>query len=81
VRAGRLDEARTLHHALAPLVAALFAEPNPAPLKAVLAQRGFGTAALRPPLTPASAEALHAVLAAVAFVDRSQGGDAAARPR
>lgn len=61
VKAGRLAEARAWHHHLAPLVAALFAEPNPAPLKAVLATLGFGSPVLRAPLTRASAEvAAHA---------------------
>jgi 4-hydroxy-tetrahydrodipicolinate synthase len=61
VKAGRLAEARAWHHHLAPLVAALFAEPNPAPLKAVLATLGFGSATVRAPLTRASADvATHA---------------------
>lgn len=53
-RAGRLGEARALHHALAPMVEALFAEPNPAPLKAVLAQLGRMRDAVRAPLLAAS---------------------------
>jgi 4-hydroxy-tetrahydrodipicolinate synthase len=47
-------EARRLAQALAPLVALLFAEPNPAPLKALLAQLGLVRNELRPPLVPAS---------------------------
>jgi len=60
IRAGRLADARTLHHALAPLVDALFAEPSPAPLKAVLARLGAIDGALRAPLLPAGAAAAQA---------------------
>ena len=41
LRDGRLADARRLSVALQPLVAALFAEPNPAPVKAVLAAQGW----------------------------------------
>jgi 4-hydroxy-tetrahydrodipicolinate synthase len=40
--------------ALQPLVAALFAEPNPAPVKAVLAAQGWCEDGLRLPFVPAS---------------------------
>jgi 4-hydroxy-tetrahydrodipicolinate synthase len=63
VQAGDLPRARRLHHALAPMVAALFAEPNPGPLKAQLATLGRIGPALRAPMTAASAPvaaALHA---------------------
>jgi 4-hydroxy-tetrahydrodipicolinate synthase len=53
-RAGRLAEARRLHAALAPLVAALFAESSPVPLKAALALVGAARDGVRPPLAPAS---------------------------
>lgn len=53
-RAGRLVEARRLHAALAPLVAALFAESSPVPLKAALALAGLARDAVRLPLAPAS---------------------------
>lgn len=55
VQAGDLPRARRLHHALAPMVAALFAEPNPGPLKAQLAALGRIGPALRAPMTVASA--------------------------
>ncbi|KQU75970.1 MULTISPECIES: 4-hydroxy-tetrahydrodipicolinate synthase [unclassified Rhizobacter] len=55
VQAGDLPLARRLHHALAPMVAALFAEPNPGPLKAQLAALGQVGPALRAPMTAASA--------------------------
>ena len=51
---GELDRARPLWQALAPLIPALFAEPNPAPVKALLAQQGWMDDALRAPMTPAS---------------------------
>ena len=62
-RAGRLVEARRLHAALAPLVAALFAESSPVPLKAALALVGVARDAVRLPLAPAS-EATRTRLAA-----------------
>ncbi|ASW53938.1 dihydrodipicolinate synthase family protein [Plantactinospora sp. KBS50] len=55
-RAGDAARGRALGHRLAPLSAALFAEPNPAVVKAVLhAQGRIATPAVRPPLLPASA--------------------------
>ncbi|WP_321871579.1 4-hydroxy-tetrahydrodipicolinate synthase [Paraburkholderia tropica] len=51
---GRLVEARVLWHALVPLVQAAFLEPNPAPIKAALAQCGRICNELRAPLTSAS---------------------------
>jgi 4-hydroxy-tetrahydrodipicolinate synthase len=54
-RDGRAAEARTLGHRLAPLSAALFAEPNPAVIKAVLHRLGeIPSPAVRLPLLPAS---------------------------
>lgn len=58
---GRLVEARSLWARLAPMIETLFAEPNPAPLKAVLATAGWIANELRPPLQPAS-DALRARL-------------------
>ncbi|HWV07063.1 4-hydroxy-tetrahydrodipicolinate synthase [Ralstonia sp.] len=57
-RAGRIDEARRLAGALAPLAALLFAEPNPAPLKALLSAQGSIGADTRAPILPVS-ESLH----------------------
>lgn len=64
VRAGRLAEARATVAALVPLIRALFAEPNPAPVKAALALRGRIRDELRLPMTPMS-EAGRARLARV----------------
>lgn len=59
---GRLTEARPVWQALQPLIALLFAEPNPAPLKAWLTEAGvIGDGHLRAPMTPVS-EALRAQL-------------------
>jgi hypothetical protein len=54
-RAGRPLAARTLAARLRPLVEALFAEPNPAPLKHALALEGrIASGALRLPMVPPS---------------------------
>lgn len=52
--AGRWDEARSIHARLEPLHAALAAEPNPMPVKALLARLGKIEATIRLPLVPAS---------------------------
>jgi 4-hydroxy-tetrahydrodipicolinate synthase len=52
---GRLDEGRRIFHGLAPLIHAAFAEPNPAPVKALLAAQGLIRDELRMPMTRASA--------------------------
>ena len=46
--------ARELHHRLFPLFKTCFAEPNPIPAKAALAQLGLMSAAVRLPLSPAT---------------------------
>lgn len=51
---GDVDTARTLDAELAPLYAALSLEPNPVPLKALLAELGLCEDALRLPLVPLS---------------------------
>ncbi|WCM22652.1 4-hydroxy-tetrahydrodipicolinate synthase [Paraburkholderia bryophila] len=53
--AGRLAEGRRMFHALAPLIEALFVEPNPAPVKALLAAQGLIRDELRMPMTRAGA--------------------------
>ncbi|MDF6661896.1 dihydrodipicolinate synthase family protein, partial [Escherichia coli] len=57
-RAGRIDEAKRLADALAPLAALLFAEPNPAPVKALLSAEGRIGPDTRAPILPVS-ESLH----------------------
>jgi len=61
MREGRVEEARCIAVMLAPVIRALFAEPNPAPLKAWLADEDWCEATLRLPFVPAS-EALRARL-------------------
>ncbi|MFB8280496.1 4-hydroxy-tetrahydrodipicolinate synthase [Nocardia colli] len=64
---GRIDEARALGHRLAGLSAALFAEPNPTVIKAVLAAQGrIPSPAVRLPLLPASEATTIAALSALA---------------
>jgi 4-hydroxy-tetrahydrodipicolinate synthase len=54
LREGGLAEARALWQPLLPLIEALFAEANPGPLKAALAQAGLMQDELRAPMTRAS---------------------------
>jgi 4-hydroxy-tetrahydrodipicolinate synthase len=68
-RAGRIDEAARLADRLAPLAALLFAEPNPAPVKALLAEMGFMRAESRPPILPASDALRHRLIGACAVLD------------
>ena len=49
---GRFDEARTLHHLLAPWMKAAFIESNPIPVKAAVAMLGKAENVLRLPLVP-----------------------------
>jgi len=69
--AGRLADGRRIFHALAPLIEALFVEPNPAPVKALLAAQGLIRDELRMPMTRASG-ALIAQLEALAERERSE---------
>ena len=65
--AGNVTDGRARAAALLPLVVALFAEPSPAVIKGVLhAQGQIPTAAVRMPLSDASAAAVEAALNAVA---------------
>lgn len=54
IASGDLAQARQLWHQLVPLIEALFAEPNPGPLKAALAQLGCCHPDTRAPLTATS---------------------------
>jgi 4-hydroxy-tetrahydrodipicolinate synthase len=69
--AGRLDEGRRIFHSLAPLIQALFAEPNPAPVKALLAAQGVIRNELRMPMTRAS----DALLERLRALDRPEWTD------
>jgi len=56
LQADDLPRARELWRQLRPLIELCFTEPNPAPIKAMLAGQGEMQNELRPPLQPASAE-------------------------
>jgi len=71
VRAGQLDAARRLFHALAPAIRLVFAEPNPGPLKAWLARQGLLADELRAPMPRASAALAGQLAQAVAVLDRA----------
>jgi 4-hydroxy-tetrahydrodipicolinate synthase len=62
LRAGELDQGRRQQHALAPVLQALFAQPNPCVIKAVLAQQGLMRNEVRSPMLPFN-DALPSLLA------------------
>lgn len=62
----RIEPARALWQRLARLIGLCFAESNPAPLKALLAQQGWLHNELRAPLQPATAGLLASLLEAEA---------------
>lgn len=64
---GELQHARTLWQPLVPVVNAVFAEPNPAVIKAVLAHQGLMQDGLRLPMMAASSGATERLLAAMAI--------------
>ncbi|MBN1243604.1 MAG: 4-hydroxy-tetrahydrodipicolinate synthase [Spirochaetales bacterium] len=73
----RMDEARSLHARLLPLMDALFAETNPVPLKAALSLAGLCSDAVRLPLAPArgaTREKLEGVLAALGYPTLRESG-------
>ncbi|KQP22155.1 4-hydroxy-tetrahydrodipicolinate synthase [Pseudorhodoferax sp. Leaf267] len=59
----RLQEARALWQPLQPWIRAIFSEPNPGPIKALLAHAGAIGPGLRAPMTPASDGLLQRLLA------------------
>ncbi|WP_417219359.1 4-hydroxy-tetrahydrodipicolinate synthase [Achromobacter spanius] len=70
VRGQQLDLARSLFHALAPVIQLAFEEPNPGPLKAQLGRQGLLTEELRLPMPAASAALATRLDAAVASLNR-----------
>jgi 4-hydroxy-tetrahydrodipicolinate synthase len=73
-RAGAVDTAATLAHALLPVVTAGFAEPSPACWKAALHAAGeIATATLRLPMSEASDEATQRLLDAIGDARRLTG--------
>ncbi|GLZ51919.1 4-hydroxy-tetrahydrodipicolinate synthase [Actinomycetospora sp. NBRC 106378] len=73
--AGRTEAARAHHTALLPVVSALFAEPNPVVVKALLHAAGrIATPDVRMPLAPASPPALARAVAALGAVRAPSAG-------
>lgn len=72
-RAGRADEARALDGELQAAVAFMGVEPNPIPVKAILARLGIGAGLRLPltPLSPAHAAQADAVAAAVRTLEQT----------
>lgn len=66
---GELARARADWRRLYPLTRALFAEPNPAPIKGVLARQGRLAEVMRAPMRPAGDEAVAAAMAALDAMD------------
>ena len=69
--AGRLDEARRLHLALAPLCRALFLESNPMPVKAAMDELWAPVGDPRLPLVRAAAATVAAIKEALAVAQRA----------
>ncbi|MFX3674051.1 MAG: 4-hydroxy-tetrahydrodipicolinate synthase [Paenisporosarcina sp.] len=53
---GRHQDAATIHHAMLPLIRALFAKPNPVPVKYALGKLGLDVGTVRLPLVDMTAE-------------------------
>ena len=70
----RLNAARRLSQALSPMIKLLFAEPNPGPIKALLARQGLLSDALRAPMTPASQDLAVRLAAASDALDAVAAG-------
>lgn len=67
-RTGREEAARALFRQLSPLIGLMFAEPNPAPVKAALALCGWTTPEVRRPLMQASTALTAQIDAALALL-------------
>ncbi|OZI72160.1 4-hydroxy-tetrahydrodipicolinate synthase [Bordetella genomosp. 12] len=74
IQAQQVALARQIYHALAPVIRLLFAEPNPAPLKGLLARQGLMRESLRAPMAPASLALIMQLEAAVAQLERRYPG-------
>lgn len=71
--AGRVAESRALQLRYLPLINALFAEPNPIPVKAAVEWLGFDVGPVRLPLTPPSPAVRERLLAALGDVGLRPG--------
>jgi len=75
-RAGEVEKAAAIHRRLFPLIKVLFREPNPAPVKAALAELGLIRNELRSPLFPvgeATRDALRRELGALGLAAPAAG--------
>lgn len=72
VRSGNYEQAREIFNKLLPLIRLLFLEPNPGPLKAILASQGHIDESLRLPMTPVSAGYKEKLLIALAQIDTEE---------
>ncbi len=72
--AGDFDRAAELHFKLLPVVRAAFCEPNPSPVKAMLALRDLIANELRPPLVPVGQSSMELIRATLEDV-RGLGGE------
>jgi 4-hydroxy-tetrahydrodipicolinate synthase len=70
-RSGAREQALQLHHRLLPIIHALFAESNPIPIKAQLAQMGICTDMMRLPLVPAQPSTVDRLKQAVVGLTRT----------
>lgn len=77
ILAGELAEARRLAVALQPLVQVLFDEPNPAPVKAALADEGWCANALRLPFVPAGEALVERMRRVIETVRRTEAASTA----
>lgn len=69
IQSGALDEARKIFYQLLPLIQLLFREPNPALIKAALAQMGLMQDELRAPMQAATAEVREELCIALAAIN------------
>jgi 4-hydroxy-tetrahydrodipicolinate synthase len=81
LKAGRTAEASALWEPLLPLIEGMFAEPNPGPLKALLASHGLIHNELRSPMTPASSALADKLQQLDAAINASEATEAAGANR
>ncbi|MFB6303202.1 MAG: 4-hydroxy-tetrahydrodipicolinate synthase [Haloferacaceae archaeon] len=65
------ERAREIHHELGPLFRAMFVETNPIPVKEAMTIRGYGPAAMRPPLSRLSEEHVEDLREVLADLERT----------
>ena len=66
---GNVKEAASEHRRLLPVMNALFAAPNPSPLKAALNLKGIQVGGVRLPMIPLNDEQLHALQRTLSIFD------------